>query len=104
AGESQELDKAAKELGKLLNQPPQLHLSVLRQLASAPEGEDEYLSLTVTEGEVKELVARSPKATDFIKRLKGGPLASLTLTGPIVESNGKEQFTLTGKVERENEN
>lgn len=92
--------RTQSELEQILPQnPPEDQLEVLRQLALAPGAKEGYLTLTISQGEVKELVALGPQATEFLRRLKSGPLSALTLEGPITTEEGKERFTLTGPVE-----
>jgi hypothetical protein len=97
-------EKTRRELERLLPScPPAVQLSVLRQLALSRGPGEGYISLAISQGEVKELSAVGPKATDFIRRLKTGPLSALSLEGPIVEEEGKERFTLTGPLEADYE-
>lgn len=97
-------DEMRQELSRLRpNSPPQVPLLVLRQLALAPEPGEGYLSLTISQGEVKELSTIGPEATDFIKRIATGPLSALSLEGPIVKEEGQEKFTLAGPVEAHHE-
>lgn len=97
-------DRTWQDLEKELNAnlprySPQLPLSVLRQMALSLEEGEGYLSLVYLEGEIQELTAKTPLATDLIMRLQLGPLSRLTLEGPITKDEDLERFSLRGPVE-----